>query len=326
MGKKKLYLTLDTETATLPFVKDMAETDKDRQKLAIAKPIVYDIGWCISDRQGNILDKKNYLVQETFFVPQVFNTAYYKEKRPIYMKLYKEGAIQAETWDNIIEILLEDLRKCDIATAYNAAFDFKKAIPFTERYIKALYSDDYEKWENRQKCACKNILQGSEDSPKNEEYLSPVFTLRNEDFDIADLWLVSCEKLINTDRYRDYCLQNNFLTNSGTFFKTSAESTFSYLTNDIDFIEEHTALSDAIIEVAILTKILKKGKLEATMGAFPFRELGETYKYVTAKPSKYKYAKTVIQAIEEYLKETEKVNAYTNRLESVITYLNNYID
>ena len=258
MGKKKLYLTLDTETATLPFVKDMAETDKDRQKLAIAKPIVYDIGWCISDRQGNILDKKNYLVQETFFVPQVFNTAYYKEKRPIYMKLYKEGAIQAETWDNIIEILLEDLRKCDIATAYNAAFDFKKAIPFTERYIKALYSDDYEKWENRQKSACKNILQGSEDNPKNKEYLSPVFTLRNEDFDIADLWLVSCEKLINTDRYRDYCLQNNFLTNSGTFFKTSAESTFSYLTNDIDFIEEHTALSDAIIEVAILTKILKK--------------------------------------------------------------------
>ena len=326
MGKKKLYLTLDTETATLPFVKDMAETDKDRQKLAIAKPIVYDIGWCISDRQGNILDKKNYLVQETFFVPQVFNTAYYKEKRPIYMKLYKEGAIQAETWDNIIEILLEDLRKCDIATAYNAAFDFKKAIPFTERYIKALYSDDYEKWENRQKCACKNILQGSEDIPKNEEYLSPVFTLRNEDFDIADLWLVSCEKLINTDRYRDYCLQNNFLTNSGTFFKTSAESTFSYLTNDIDFIEEHTALSDAIIEVAILTKILKKGKLEAVMGAFPFRELGETYKYVTAKPSKYKYAKIVIQAIEEYLKETEKANAYTNRLESVITYLNNYID
>ena len=326
MGKKKLYLTLDTETATLPFVKDMAETDKDRQKLAIAKPIVYDIGWCISDRQGNILDKKNYLVQETFFVPQVFNTAYYKEKRPIYMKLYKEGAIQAEIWDNIIEILLEDLRKCDIATAYNAAFDFKKAIPFTERYIKALYSDDYEKWENRQKYACKNILQESEDIPKNEEYLSPVFTLRNEDFDIADLWLVSCEKLINTDRYRDYCLQNNFLTNSGTFFKTSAESTFSYLTNDIDFIEEHTALSDAIIEVAILTKILKKGKLEAVMGAFPFRELGETYKYVTAKPSKYKYAKTVIQAIEEYLKETEKANAYTNRLESVITYLNNYID
>lgn len=326
MGKKKLYLTLDTETATLPFVKDMAETDKDRQKLAIAKPIVYDIGWCISDRQGNILDKKNYLVQETFFVPQVFNTAYYKEKRPIYMKLYKEGAIQAEIWDNIIEILLEDLRKCDIATAYNAAFDFKKAIPFTERYIKALYSDDYEKWENRQKYACKNILQGSEDSPKNEEYLSPVFTLRNEDFDIADLWLVSCEKLINTDRYKDYCLQNNFLTNSGTFFKTSAESTFSYLTNDIDFIEEHTALSDAIIEVAILTKILKKGKLEAVMGAFPFRELGETYKYVTAKPSKYKYAKIVIQAIEEYLKETEKTNAYTNRLESVISYLNNYID
>lgn len=327
MGKKKLYLTLDTETATLPFVKEIATGEKDRQKLAISKPLVYDIGWVISDRQGTILDKKNFLVQETFFVPQVFNTAYYKEKRPLYMNLYKEGRIKADTWDNIIEKLLADLRKCSVATAYNATFDFKKAIPFTERYIKALYSDDYEKWESRQKQSCKTILNSkSDNSTKNKEFLSPVFTLRNEDFDIADLWLVACEKLINTDRYKDYCLQNKFLTNSGTYFKTSAESTFSYLTNDIDFIEEHTALSDALIEVNILNKILKKGKLDCSLGAFPFRQLGETYKYVTKKPSKYQYANIVIEAIREYLDEAETENQYTKRLEKVITYLSTYTE
>ena len=85
--KKKFYLVLDTETATLPFADNICKTASEKQKIAIAKPLVYDIGWVIIDRQGNIIKRVNYLVQETFFVPNVFNTAYYKEKRPIYMEL-----------------------------------------------------------------------------------------------------------------------------------------------------------------------------------------------------------------------------------------------
>ena len=75
MAKKKFYLTLDTETATLPFANELCKNAVQKQKIAIAKPLVYDIGWVISDRQGNVIKKVNYLVQETFFVPNVFNTA-----------------------------------------------------------------------------------------------------------------------------------------------------------------------------------------------------------------------------------------------------------
>ena len=89
--KKKYFLTLDTETATLPFANEIAKTPKEKQNIAIAKPLVYDIGWVISDRNGNIIKKENFLVQETFFVPSVFNTAYYKDKRPIYMEMLKNG-------------------------------------------------------------------------------------------------------------------------------------------------------------------------------------------------------------------------------------------
>ena len=49
--KKKMYMVLDTETATLPFVKEMDEEMK--KNVAIAKPLVYDIGWTMIDRQGN---------------------------------------------------------------------------------------------------------------------------------------------------------------------------------------------------------------------------------------------------------------------------------
>ena len=72
--KKKFYLTLDTETATLPFANELCKDSKQKQKIAIAKPLVYDIGWTITDRVGNIVKKENFLIQETFFVPNVFNT------------------------------------------------------------------------------------------------------------------------------------------------------------------------------------------------------------------------------------------------------------
>ena len=83
---KKFYLTVDTETATIPFANQICKNANQKQKIAIAKPLVYDIGWSITDRQGNIVKTENFLVQETFFVPNIFNTAYYRDKRPIYME------------------------------------------------------------------------------------------------------------------------------------------------------------------------------------------------------------------------------------------------
>ncbi len=317
--KKKYYLVLDTETATLPFLNEMELSGKERQNLAIAKPLVYDIGWVITDRAGNICKQENFLVQETFFVPQVFQTAYYKEKRPIYINLLNEGKIKTATWNEIVNVLLEDLRKCDFACAFNAAFDFKKAIPFTERYIKALYGD-YNSWEQNQKESCRRILEGK--ASKNESYLEPIFTLRNEDFPICDLWQVACKKLLNNQSYKDYCLKNGFLTGSGTFFKTSAETTFSYLTRNCEFEESHTALDDSLIESEILRKILTKGKIEPSLQAFPFRELGETTEYVRQE-KKRKYIPVVVNQINVYLENSGKETNYSRKLQRLIEELQN---
>ena len=251
--RKKFYLTLDTETATLSFADELCKTAAEKQKIAIAKPLVYDIGWCITDRNGNIIKRENYLVQETFFVPNVFDTAYYKDKRPIYMDLLARDEIKSATWDKIVSVLLSDLELCDMVTAYNACFDFKKAIPFTERYIKHLYNADYNDWERKQYKKCKDILNNI-DKSRNDEYLEPYFELRGKSFPIVDLWGLACKKLINNDRYRDYCLNNKLVTGSVIYFKSSAETTFQYITRKHDFIEDHTALSDALIEAEILTK------------------------------------------------------------------------
>lgn len=305
MPKKKYFLTLDTETATLPFAYDNCGTAKQKQKVAIAKPLVYDIGWTISDRQGNITKKENFLVQETFFVPNVFNTAYYKEKRPVYMRMLQEGSIKAKCWNDIVEILLSDLRTCDVAAAYNATFDFKKAIPFTEDYISHLYSDNYNEWEKKQKYSCKAIAWGEEKKGVNSEFLTPFFELRGEVFPIIDLWSIACKKLINIDKYRNYCLENELLTESAQYFKSSAETAFQYLMNKYDFLEAHTALDDAEIETAILAKAAKKGKIESVLEAFPFKELGTTVDYVLNK--KIKYLDILINAVREYIERNDAV-------------------
>lgn len=312
--KKKYYLTLDTETATLPFANAICKDANQKQKVAIAKPLVYDIGWVISDRAGNILKSENFLVQETFFVPNVFNTAYYCEKRPTYMEKLSKGEIQAANWNNIIEILLEDLRRVDISTAYNAAFDFKKAIPFTEQYIEHLYSADYNEWERRQYGICQGIIRNGSKG-KNDEFLDPVFKLRGEEFPIADLWAIACDRLINIDKYRDYCLQNRLLTTSAQYFKSSAETTFQYLMVQHDFVEEHTALSDAMIESKILAKALRKGKVVPYMEGFPFRKLGTTFDYVKEKRPKFR--DIVRDSLEEYLSTLSFRTSYYSRLENI---------
>ena len=137
--KKKTFLVLDCETATMAFANEIANGNADnKKKIAIARPLIYDIGWTICDRKGEIYDKKQFLIAETFAVPSVFNTAYYAEKRPIYLEMLQRGEITIKPWQEVVAILIEDMNKVDSVGAFNSMFDFKKAIPFTDLYVSKL--------------------------------------------------------------------------------------------------------------------------------------------------------------------------------------------
>ena len=100
--RKKYYLVFDCETATLPFTATLEEP-KDKQKIAIAKPLIYDLGWQVIDRKGNVYCRRSYLVSEIFSVPAVFNTAYYAEKRPRYLEMLRKHETSIKSWDEIME-------------------------------------------------------------------------------------------------------------------------------------------------------------------------------------------------------------------------------
>lgn len=325
MRKTLTYMVVDTETATLPFANEIANGDTERKKrIAIARPLVYDIGWTITNRKGEILDSKQFLIAETFAVPSIFNTAYYAEKRPIYLEKLKRGETSIKTWNEVMEIFSSDLKKVDAVGAYNSMFDFKKAIPFTELYISKLYSPNYYEWERVQRAICYNIAMSSTRQERNPDFDENNFNFRGNNYPLFDLWGLATSHLLNNATYKRKCLEHGSLTASGVYFKTSAESTYQYLSEKYDFVEAHTALDDATIETAILAKIASRHAISIGIKFFPFRDLGHTYDFCQRrKVADLDECQVVYNAIAAYIDE-KGVSNYTKGLMSKLEALAEY--
>ena len=312
MSKQKKYLILDTETATLPYANQACRNAKQKQMVAIAKPLIYDIGWTVCTAT-KVLVRKNFLIAETYGVPAVFNTAYYKDKKDLYVEKIQRKEIKIVSWCEALAELEKDLQDVCLVGAFNATFDFKKAIPFTIRYMNALYGNYFEDWEGRQRKSIDNMLSG--EKPKNNpDFLTPSFEINGKYYPLVDLWGLACDRLINNERYKRYCMKNALFTNSKEFFKTNAECCFQYLAKQYGFIEEHTALADAEIETVILQKALKKGSVKPRIKEFPYRLLGTTLDFVTKYP---KYAPILHNEYEIYLQQCIADNKSSRWLSSV---------
>ena len=163
--------------------------------------------------------------------------------------------------------------------AYNAAFDFKKAIPFTELYINKLYSPDFHDWLDYQNYLIDRAANGFRNQrtasrkPADE---NEIFRFRGGVYPLFDIWALACEHIMDSDEYRDFAWEEGLLTDSGKYYKTSAEVAYRFISRNRDFEEAHTALDDAEIESEILASIIRKDKKKLKMGivAFPFRIVG----------------------------------------------------
>lgn len=275
--RREYFLILDCETACLPHVADLAPAQ--RKTVGISKPLIYDIGWTIIDRQGRTYDRKNFLISEIFSVPAIFDTAYYADKRPLYLEKLQAGEIVLTDWRTATKELEDALNAVKAVGAYNAAFDFKKAIPFTELYINKLYSPDFHDWLDYQNYLIDRAANGSRNKrttshkPADE---NEIFRFRGGVYPLFDIWALACEYIMDSDEYRDFAFDEGLLTDSGKYYKTSAEVAYRFISRNREFEEAHTALDDAEIESEILASIIRKDKKKLKMGivAFPFRIVG----------------------------------------------------
>lgn len=276
--RRKYYMILDCETATLPYAAKYG--GEERKRIAIAKPLIYDFGYQIIDCYGKVYRRRSFLVTEIFSVPAVFNTAYYASKRPMYVEKLKKGEITLKSWEEIISIFEYDLAEVAAVGAYNSMFDFKKAIPFTEQYIEKLYSDNYFEWEARQNNVCDRLANGQK-MYKDPNFDGKNFILRGKKYPLFDVMALACEHLINNDEYKQTCIDNEWKTKSGKYFPTTAEKVYAFASNNYDFEEAHTAIEDVKIETFLFSLVTKKTKHHFTKGLvyFPFRILGTVEKF-----------------------------------------------
>ena len=277
--RRKYYIVLDCETATLPEA--INYDGEERKNIAIAKPLIYDLGWKVIDAQGRTYARKNYLISEVFSVPAIFDTAYYASKRCIYLEKLAKGEITLTDWKTASAELVEDMDACVAVGAYNSMFDYKKAIPFTDLYISKLYSPDFHDWLNYQNKKLPWLARGHKNENPNG-FDETIFRFRGKEYPLFDLWGLSCRHILNCDEYKNMCLDNDWQTASGKYFKTSAETAFRFFSETLDFEEAHTAIDDAEIESILFAEICKRTKKKFEMGIifFPFRELGTVESFI----------------------------------------------
>lgn len=208
----KYYIVVDVETAG-----------------GLDNPLVYDIGFAITDRQGRIYEKFSYMIREIWENRALMLSAYYSEKIPKYEKDIEAGKREVVSFLEMRDIMLDVMKKykVEVIGAYNLLFD-TRALSTTLKFIT---KDNKAKFLTRDFKGIKQLC----------------------------IWCLACQNLYTQKTFGKMAIRHNWITEAGNF-RTSAEIGYRFLTGDVDFIEEHTGLEDVLIEIEIMAYALRQNK------------------------------------------------------------------
>ena len=194
----------------------------DTETISLNKQFIYNLGYVIADADGKVLETKDLVIRQIWDNAELFATAYYAYKKPIYINRMKGRQTKKVSWGDACRIMLNDIKKYGIKNvyAYNSTFD-EKAFYFNHLWYR-----------------------------NKRRPLDGVFV-----HDIMDY----IKPITETDEYKKFCKDNGFMTKHSTPRpRKTAESVYAYISNNRQYQEEHTALEDSKIELAILLESWKR--------------------------------------------------------------------
>lgn len=194
----------------------------DTETTGLEKCFCYDVGYQIIDTEtADIMEAKHFIIEQVWHNLPLFESAYYKDKRPLYVQLMRAHKATMTKWGYAMQEMIRDIKKYEItdAYAYNSDFD-DKVFSFNCDWFKTINPFD-------------NVA-------------------------IHDIWGYASEWITWTDSYKDFCEQHQFFTDTGNY-KASAEVVYRYIKNDTDFDEAHMGLYDVEIESDILFYCIAEG-------------------------------------------------------------------
>ena len=248
--RKNYYIVLDTEGLGL----------NDRKNKVYGRQRSYDIGYVITDKKGNLIKMFNALTKEIFGDDELMSTAYFADKIPLYDYMIDNKEIKVKLFHNIVREIKKDLKEYKIKgiLAFNAEYDINALVETAQYSMKSNCPTlTYTKTKN------------GKFKPNFEKFLQKLFDTKVEFYDI---WTMACATLGQQKTF----LANAKYTEKGNI-KTNAEIFYQYISQDESFVEDHTALSDAIIESEILARIFANGGTLRKQMYFPFRLIPKEY-------------------------------------------------
>ena len=219
MDKRINYrLVIDTETC--PLDKKCSEVKSDNMW-------VYDCGWAIVDKKGNVYKTRSFVNADIFLREKnLMQSAYYANKIPKYCKDIQEGKRILTSWYIIRQVLLRDIQEYNISEIYahNMRFDYG-AINNTQRWLtKSKYRQFFPK-----------------------------------DIIICDTLKMARNVIGKMPTYKRFCEENGYITKNNQL-RFSAEILYRFISKDNSFREAHTGLEDVLIEKEILAYCYKQHK------------------------------------------------------------------
>ena len=233
---KKLLLFVDTET-----IGDLSKGEK-------AYP--YDISYLVFDLdkarkkaketddineiiEAGTVEKLSMINKDIFDNEYLMNSAFYRNKIPFYkwhLSNDKENYQKMELYE-ILERLNSIKKKYRLSTmvAYNSSFDYNSV---------------------------NNLYEINTQIKKNE--YKKLYQI--------DLWNITLQMFKNSKSYKEFCKQNNLITESGKNYLTNAETFYKYMSKKLKFVEHHTGLKDIMIELemfVMLCPYIKGYKLDS---------------------------------------------------------------
>lgn len=190
----------------------------DTETISLQKPFVYDIGFMIVDENFQPLVSEHFVIKQVYDNKELFATAYYSIKKPLYTSLLRKKKATKMNYGVATQKIKNLMKKYGVSEIYAYNSPFdKRALDFTTNFYK----------------------------------VKDVF---------ADKNFVDIKKLAKTIHetidYLMFTETNNKLTPTGRPSKT-AETTYQFIINDPNFIEDHLGLSDCQIELEILKRASK---------------------------------------------------------------------
>lgn len=222
IDKRKVYgIMLDTETANTIV--------EDDGKLEMGYVLPYDFGFKVIDSKGNSYEDHSYVNSDIFLDEfKLMQSAYYCDKIPDYIRDLVNGTRQLKTSYEIRKIICDLIKKydCQFIVAHNARFDYR---------------------------ACNNIQRWTTKS--KYRYFFP------KDIEIWDTLKMARDVLLKMPTYLQFCEDNGFMTkHRKPQPQLTAEVIYRFITNDIDFVEEHKGFEDVEIETEIFKYLVRQHK------------------------------------------------------------------